>query len=706
MYYLAQGVSSSINVASLGVLGTEKYGSNTLSSLWSASAPQPLLYDWNPSMGATPDPSRPYSSASLSISGSTISYNGGTINAPNNSFYLVVVYPDVLWFQGATSWATTPQFALNGSGNLECLGGSMAVLPLGFLAKPVIAGVGPNLANVAGTQTIEVSLATPVLNTPTLVFSVSATPSNAVSIGSATTLLSADGKSVTGWSLSVTTTSGFSGTVTLNGNIGTTSCSYFAAGNAGVVTAPFSWLGPAAPLGSFSVSIQSKTPDVTLNGLSTTGLPSFPGNSVAVAEISRTTSGGSNGWLSSKGYMLVQGTVTTYGGTLSSYYFNILDQNQTVITTSNSTMGVTVTGPVAVANSGQQYTLTWKLSLADFGLYYSGVNFSFNLHATDSNNLSALSTTYAYPVLDSNCYKNCDSAMYTTAITNGFVVPTTWPNNSSNLAALVASGITMHYTEYSSGQTKYTQTAFKVNPNPHPRMQGGVDFWTTCSLYQSGVLYNSTTTRQNNPGQGDDGSFVIIVDPTDFGPGDYPMYFTFTTSDGEVSTSSNFNLHVTVSTVINCCFPAGSLVTMADGLTTKAIEALLPGDQVLTYNLASGTQEPGVVGNLLTPVRPTLYHVVMEDGSEVTPTPDHPLFTSEGWKAVDPIAASAVYPGSISELMVGDLLLSVDGSYKKVSSITAEQGSFQTYTLTGVEPNQNFYCSGVLAHNIAYCPYI
>jgi len=148
-----------------------------------------------------------------------------------------------------------------------------------------------------------------------------------------------------------------------------------------------------------------------------------------------------------------------------------------------------------------------------------------------------------------------------------------------------------------------------------------------------------------------------------------------------------------------CCFAAGTPVTMADG-TFKAIEDVMVGDFVLTYNEETGENEAAEVYELQQPVREGLYVVAFDNGKVLEVTNDHPLMTDNGWAAIEVDAALAGYALSqIDELVVGSAVLQQDGSYASVSSIEYLAGDVQTYTLKKVAKNMNFFANGFLAHN-------
>jgi hypothetical protein len=149
-----------------------------------------------------------------------------------------------------------------------------------------------------------------------------------------------------------------------------------------------------------------------------------------------------------------------------------------------------------------------------------------------------------------------------------------------------------------------------------------------------------------------------------------------------------------------CCFAAGTPVTMADG-SEKAIEDVKVGDFVMTYNEATGSNEPAEVLELQQPIREGIYVVTFSNGKELRVTNDHPLYVKGNrWAAIEPDAALAGYAlSSVDKLVVGSEVMQEDGSYSSVASINYVAGDIQTYTLKKVAKNRNFYANGFLAHN-------
>lgn len=85
--------------------------------------------------------------------------------------------------------------------------------------------------------------------------------------------------------------------------------------------------------------------------------------------------------------------------------------------------------------------------------------------------------------------------------------------------------------------------------------------------------------------------------------------------------------------LIDECFPAGTLVDTPKG--PRAIEDIVPDDEVLCA--------VGVGRVLATSTRsaPQLVRVEFHDGSSITCTPNHPIFTDRGWIAAGSVAIGA-----------------------------------------------------------------
>ncbi len=153
------------------------------------------------------------------------------------------------------------------------------------------------------------------------------------------------------------------------------------------------------------------------------------------------------------------------------------------------------------------------------------------------------------------------------------------------------------------------------------------------------------------------------------------------------------------------CFPAGTMISMADG-TSKPIEDVKVGDEVLSYNTYSGNLRAGTVLELEAPVREGLYTIVFTDGSSIQVTNEHPFYTKKasgetGWASIMPEETYKETKSidNVMPLNVGDSIMRLDKSWAEIAAITYDQGKVQTYNLKEVSAYDNYFADDLLAHN-------
>ncbi len=130
----------------------------------------------------------------------------------------------------------------------------------------------------------------------------------------------------------------------------------------------------------------------------------------------------------------------------------------------------------------------------------------------------------------------------------------------------------------------------------------------------------------------------------------------------------------------------------------KNIEEVKVGDKVIGYDGKKMTAE--TVLQLDSPIRDHLYILRFIDGSTLSLTREHPLYTKEGWKAVDPQSTIQEMPGfKVGRLMIGDTVFNDKGEYVEIVSMEYKPGRVQTYNLKEVSKNNNFFADSYLAHN-------
>ena len=166
-----------------------------------------------------------------------------------------------------------------------------------------------------------------------------------------------------------------------------------------------------------------------------------------------------------------------------------------------------------------------------------------------------------------------------------------------------------------------------------------------------------------------------------------------------------------ISTDVESCFTAGTLVRMADG-SAKPIEQIRVGDRVLgqggIINTVTGIERPRLG------TRP----VYGFNGARAFVTVEHPFMTAAGWKSIDPRATASENPTlRVGTLRVGDrvAVLRSDGVTAATTKATwramrlrfvqlhamtpvALPASTTVYNLL-LDGNHTYFANGFLVHN-------
>lgn len=146
------------------------------------------------------------------------------------------------------------------------------------------------------------------------------------------------------------------------------------------------------------------------------------------------------------------------------------------------------------------------------------------------------------------------------------------------------------------------------------------------------------------------------------------------------------------------CFPAGTLIMMADG-SEKEIEDLMVGESVLSYDEFNDKIVEGVILELESPVRDHMCELIFDDVGRIELTNEHPIYTEEGWKSIEPLetrAENALL--EVGKLDVGDLVMFVDG-WGTLDGINCWSDVVKTYNLKSIFPYGNYFAGQILAHN-------
>lgn len=147
----------------------------------------------------------------------------------------------------------------------------------------------------------------------------------------------------------------------------------------------------------------------------------------------------------------------------------------------------------------------------------------------------------------------------------------------------------------------------------------------------------------------------------------------------------------------DCCFPAGTLITLYDG-SQKSIEDIDVGDQILAE---SGL--PWTICWLSSPIHP-VYEINCYSGDFIQATCDHPIKIKKsdgtiGWGAIDPErAAQNTKFIDVLPLEIGDSLYTLDENWVEISSITFNPDYVQTYNILSVSGIRTYYANELLVY--------
>lgn len=171
---------------------------------------------------------------------------------------------------------------------------------------------------------------------------------------------------------------------------------------------------------------------------------------------------------------------------------------------------------------------------------------------------------------------------------------------------------------------------------------------------------------------------------------------------GNVNYTSQFALFPAVikwSSFSVCCFAPGSQILLSD-YTTKGIEDVQVGDEVISYNLHTQQFEARkCIGTIIHQDSTDVVDVTLTDGTVLTMRAYHPLLTTAGWKSL------REYDG-LPLLTEEDEIITYTG-LQHITQVVSKpdlEGSV-TYNLNieGHEDNlegcDNYVVNGVVAHN-------
>ena len=151
------------------------------------------------------------------------------------------------------------------------------------------------------------------------------------------------------------------------------------------------------------------------------------------------------------------------------------------------------------------------------------------------------------------------------------------------------------------------------------------------------------------------------------------------------------------------CFIAGTKVHIEEkGITN--IEDVEVGDKVISYNHDTDVVEYKEVYKVRVQEDKQVVKYLFENGTELTGTPDHPLFVvGKGYSSYYPKQTKEDSGLDVEQILLGDEVLHMDGYGVTISDIIEQEETHTVYNLEEVNDNHNFFVEDLLAHNRFCC---
>lgn len=144
------------------------------------------------------------------------------------------------------------------------------------------------------------------------------------------------------------------------------------------------------------------------------------------------------------------------------------------------------------------------------------------------------------------------------------------------------------------------------------------------------------------------------------------------------------------------CLAKGTLITMGDK-TLKAIENLIVGDEIMSFNNRTQKYETSIIKELANPFHKNLVNIEFSNGTKITCTKDHPFLQSDlQWTSINPIKTEKDYAiTNVAQLKLGSKIKNLKNEIEvvKIEEIDVEQ---RTYTIVDLDKNKTYIANGVL----------
>jgi len=174
------------------------------------------------------------------------------------------------------------------------------------------------------------------------------------------------------------------------------------------------------------------------------------------------------------------------------------------------------------------------------------------------------------------------------------------------------------------------------------------------------------------------------------------LWFSLDVEDIDTYFQSNILVH----NIPPKCFVAGTPITMGDG-TTKDIELIEIGDEVMNYNFKDEKIQTGKVTTIDMPVHADIIEISFNSKTTKN-TFDHPYWVvGKGWSSYKPEWTEKRYEIETKQLEIGDKCLELfENSLREIEITNLEEviNPVQTYSLE-ITTNHNYFANDVLVHN-------
>jgi hypothetical protein len=150
-----------------------------------------------------------------------------------------------------------------------------------------------------------------------------------------------------------------------------------------------------------------------------------------------------------------------------------------------------------------------------------------------------------------------------------------------------------------------------------------------------------------------------------------------------------------------CCFAGDTLIAMADG-STKTIETIQVGDEILSYNPETGQHETNEVSEIITRVNRVMFEYILENSVAIRASDDHPFFViGKGYASMNPNLTMQGYRSleDVAQVQVGDSFVDKNGNAIRINAIVSINYPYTVYTFNNkYKSSPNFYANGVLTY--------